>query len=144
MIYDGITCMKKSDSNDFEIYNFEAQKRWGETEAYREYKEKTESYDGARWDKLADGMNSIFAEFSLCVKSGEKPDSPQAKSLVRKLQSYITANCYKCTDEILAGLGQMYVLDERFKNNIDNQGEGTAKFVSNAIANLLNEKESVI
>lgn len=136
--------MKKSDRNDFEIYKNEVEERWGETEAYKEYTEKTESYNDERWNKLADGMNSIFAEFSLCVKSGDEPDSAEAKRLVEKLQNYITANCYKCTDEILAGLEQMYMLDERFKNNIDKQGEGTAKFVSEAITNLLNEKESVV
>ena len=32
-----------------------------------------------------------------------------------------------------AGLGQMYVMDERFKNNIDKNAEGTAEFVSKAI-----------
>lgn len=40
---------------------------------------------------------------------------------------------YHCTDDILAGLGQMYVCDERFKNNIDSHGEGTAEFVAEAI-----------
>ena len=28
----------------------------------------------------------------------------------------------------------MYVMDERFKNNIDKNGEGTAEYVSKAIA----------
>jgi len=34
----------------------------------------------------------------------------------------------------LAGLGKMYVADERFKKNIDKYGEGTAEFVADAIA----------
>ena len=33
----------------------------------------------------------------------------------------------------LAGLGKMYITDERFKKNIDKYGEGTAEFASNAI-----------
>ena len=37
-------------------------------------------------------------------------------------------------NEILAGLGKMYVADERFKKNIDKYGEGTAEFASEAIA----------
>ena len=45
-----------------------------------------------------------------------------------------TENYYTCTDEILAGLGKMYVADERFKKNIDKYGEGTAEFTANAIA----------
>ena len=33
----------------------------------------------------------------------------------------------------LAGLGKMYVADERFKKNIDKYVEGTAEFVAEAI-----------
>ena len=47
--------------------------------------------------------------------------------------NYITENYYHCTNEILAGLGQMYVADERFKNNIDKHADGTAAFISEAI-----------
>ena len=47
---------------------------------------------------------------------------------------HIAADYYACTDEILVGLGKMYVADERFKNNIDKYGEGTAEFATEAIA----------
>ena len=76
---------------------------------------------------------AIFAEFAVCKNSGESADSVEAQALVAKLQSHITANYYTCTDEILAGLGKMYVADERFKKNIDKYVEGTAEFVSDAI-----------
>ena len=36
-------------------------------------------------------------------------------------------------DQILAGLGQMYVADERFKSNIDKHADGTAAFIRDAI-----------
>ena len=76
---------------------------------------------------------AIFAEFSACKNSGMSADSDEAQALVAKLQEHITANYYTCTDEILAGLGKMYVADERFKKNIDKYGEGTAEFVADAI-----------
>ena len=60
-------------------------------------------------------------------------DSAKAQSLVEKLQSHITENYYNCTNEILSGLGKMYVCDERFKNNIDKHGKGTSRFVCDAI-----------
>ena len=49
------------------------------------------------------------------------------------MQRCITDNFYTCTNEILAGLGQMYAADVRFKTNIDKHGEGTAEFVSQCI-----------
>ena len=53
---------------------------------------------------------------------------------MKMLQSHITENYYSCTIEILAGLGKMYVADERFKNNIDKHADGTAAYISEAIA----------
>ena len=72
--------------------------------------------------------------FAKCMQGGAAPDSAQARELVNTLQNYITAHYYQCTDRILAGLGQMYVADERFKNNIDKHAPGTAAFICEAIA----------
>lgn len=38
-----------------------------------------------------------------------------------------------CTNEIFAGLGQMYTADERFAKDLDSFGAGTAAFLSTAI-----------
>ena len=83
---------------------------------------------------------AIFAEFAACKNSGMSADSVEAQALVAKPQAHITANYYTCTNEILAGLGKMYVADERFKKNIDKFGEGTAEFASEAIAVYCQEK----
>ena len=77
---------------------------------------------------------AIFAEFAMCKNNGASADSTEVQELVGKLQAHITDNYYTCTNEILSGLGKMYVADERFKNNIDKYGEGTADFVAEAIS----------
>ena len=115
-------------------YSTEVHSRWGNTDAYREHKQKTKNYSKEKWNEVNDGLISIFAEFAVCKNNGANADSAEAQALVVRLQTYITENYYTCTDEILAGLGKMYIADERFKNNIDKCGEGTAKFVSEAIA----------
>ena len=71
--------------------------------------------------------------FAACMQSGAAPDSAEAQALVRDLQAHITAHFYTCTDEILAGLGQMYTGDERFRQNLDRRAPGTAEFISRAI-----------
>ena len=114
-------------------YSKESLKRWGNTEAYREHEQKTKNYTKEKWAEANDGLMAIFAEFAACKNSGENADSDEAQALVAKLQAHITENYYTCTDEILAGLGKMYVADERFKKNIDKYGEGTAEFASDAI-----------
>ena len=115
-------------------YEAEARSRWGTTDAYREHEQKAKNYTKEKWAEINDGSMSIFAEFAACRVSGAVAASKAAQALVAKLQAYITAHYYTCTDEILAGLGKMYVADERFKKNIDKYGEGTAEFVAKAIS----------
>ncbi len=125
--------MNTFDSSKFEMYKAEAKEKWGNTTAYKEHTEKTKNYSEQKWDVLAKGIDCIMAEFAMCMKKSESPDSAEAQSLVKTLQEYITENYYLCTNEILAGLGQMYVADGRFKNNINKHAEGTAAFVCAAI-----------
>ena len=115
-------------------YENEARERWGNTPAYHEHEQKTKNYTKEDWAKANDGLMAIFAELAMCKNNGESTDSTEAQTLVAKLQAHITDNYYTCTNEILAGLGKMYVADERFKNNIDKYGEGTADFVAEAIS----------
>lgn len=117
----------------FNGYEKEAEQKWGSTDAYKEYSEKTDGYSEDKWTDVNAGLNDVFAEFSYALKRGETPECEKAQLLVRKLQSFITDNLYTCTNEILSGLGQMYVSDERFKANIDKNGIGTAEFAAEAI-----------
>jgi len=129
----GENIMGAFDNKEFETYKNEAQSRWGKTDAYREYSEKTKNYSKDKWQSLGGEMGDIFAAFSRCMEAGNPAGSEEAQALVKKLQEHITGNYYNCTKQILAGLGQMYVLDERFKSNIDQNGDGTAAFAAEAI-----------
>ena len=121
-------------------YETEARERWGATDAYRESEQKTKNYTKEKWTEANDGLMAIFAEFATLKNSGATADSVEAQALVAKLQAHITENYYTCTDEILAGLGKMYVADERFKKNIDKHGDGTAEFVSEGIRIYVEKK----
>ena len=121
-------------------YETEARSRWGNTDAYREYEQKTKNYTKEKWAEANDGMMAIFAEFATAKANGVRPDSIEAQAIVAKLQAHITANYYTCTDEILAGLAKMYVADERFKKNINKYGEGTAEFAAEGIRIYVEKK----
>ena len=122
------------------IYSNEACERWDNTDAYREHEQKTKNYTKEKWAEANDGLMAIFSELAVCKQNGTEADSDEAQALVAKLQAHITANYYTCTDEILAGLGTMYVADERFKKNIDKCGEGTAKFAAEGIRIYVEKK----
>lgn len=134
---EGETDMSFDQFDDSEIKNTrqqyarEAKQRWGNTDAYAQYEEKTESYDDPQWKLLKGEGEAILRRF------GENrhldPASEEAQGLVKDWQAYITANFYDCTKVILACLAEMYVGDERFTQNIDRFGEGTALFMATAI-----------
>ena len=130
----GEIVMTSFDNSEFEQYKAEAKEKWGKTDAYKEHEEKTRDYSKQKWNDVTAGMDHIMREFARLMGEDERPDSTEAQNLVKMLQNYITENYYFCTKEILAGLGQMYVADERFRNNIDKHADGTAAFISKAIA----------
>ncbi len=115
------------DKTEIKKYADEAKQKWGCTDAYKEYIQM--HYDSA--DKT-DKLMQIFAEIGKIKHLS--PYCEEAQNLIKKLQNFITENYYTCTDEILKGLGQMYISDERFKKSIDNAGgAGTAEFTAKAI-----------
>ena len=115
--------------------NFEKEVKecWGNTKAYSEFESKTKDYSKERFADINSGLENIFREFAVLMQRGAEPSADEAQALVKKLQDYITENYYTCTDEILVGLGQMYISDERFKSNIDKYATGTAEYESSAI-----------
>lgn len=128
--YDQIGLLKPSRITEagYRLYDRE---RWGGTAAYQEERKKTADYDGDKWNAVnAEGaaLMRTFAEHR-----SEAPESVAVQVLVRQWQDYITRNFYRCTDEILAGLGTMYGKDKRFSENIDKNGVGTAAFMAKAV-----------
>ena len=116
------------DKNEMEQYKEEVKAKWGETEAYHEYARKRDCDYG----EIANRLMLLFAEIG--TLRDLPPCDGKVQEKIRVLQRFITKNYYNCTNEILSGLGKMYVCDERFKKNIDKAGgEGTAEFVFEAI-----------
>lgn len=113
-------------------YATEVKERWGKTAAYAQSKEKTSNYDSDKWQMISGESQDILKAFA--HNRDNDPESEIAQALVKGWQDYITAHFYDCTKEILSCLGLMYVSDERFKENIDKNGEGTARFMAKAIA----------
>ena len=120
------------DTSKIDEYAAQAKASWGTTPAYREYEEKSRGRTKEETLDINKGLISIFAEFG-AVRNTD-PASGEVRSLVKKLQDYISEHYYTCTKEILGGLGKMYAAGGGFTKNIDSYGgEGTAEFVHQAI-----------
>ena len=130
----GVTLMDFSpfDRSELEEYAAQAKAKWGKTDAYKEFEQKTAGQTTAQMQSTGNALMDIFAEFGAIRYTS--PSSGEAQALVAKLQGFITQHYYTCTKEILRGLGRMYVAGDSMTENIDNAGgEGTAEFAHQAI-----------
>jgi DNA-binding transcriptional MerR regulator len=115
-----------------EEYTAEAKARWGETPEYRESTTRENARSGEQRVRMRADERAFFTAFA--ALRGAKTSDARVQALVKRWQAHITQHYYTCTDEILAVLGQMYITDTRFRQNIDRYGEGTALLMSKAIA----------
>lgn len=118
-------------SDEINKYKEEVKDKYGKTDAYREYKNKTFNYKKGDWNNLNKEMLDIFKRIS--DKMDLDPGSNEVQELVEEWRNYISKNLYNCSKQIFKSLGEMYVCNERFKNNIDKIKYGLAQFLSDAI-----------
>ena len=121
------------DRSVIEDYTKRAKEQWGDTPEYREFAEKNASGSEEDSAKMTAEFMQIFAEFGAMR---DKPaDDGEVQAQVSKLKGFITEHFYKCSDEMLYSLGQMYSASEEFRENIDRAGgEGTAEYVTRAVS----------
>lgn len=120
------------DKSEIEQYKQEARERWGSTEAYQEYVHKqlrlTPEESRRQGEEVIDFLKAVGTLRHL------PPERAEVQQKIKELQELFTKNFYNCTNQILSALGEMYMDNNRFRENIDNEcGEGTAKFLRDAI-----------
>jgi len=114
----------------------EAERRWGETDAYRESQRRVSTYGKDDWLDIKAEGEAVNAAFVAALDAGLPPDSPEAASAARAHREHISSRFYDVSDEMHQGLGQMYVADERFRATYDDRRPGLAQYVSDAILAL--------
>ena len=128
------------DKKKLEEYAQQARTTWGATAEYKEFEKKNSGKTLAQMKETGNGLMALLAEFGP-LKEGA-PSAPQAQTLTRRVQEYITENYYTCTNKIFAQLGKMYGSGGEFTENIDKiGGHGTAAFASEAIRIYCDGKE---
>lgn len=114
-----------------EMYKEETEKRYGDSDAYKESQQKTSKYSKNDWERIMVEASTIYEELAKLMD--KDPSDDRVQELVEKWRNHITSNFYNCTVEIFRGLALMYVADERFTKNIDKYSEGLAQFLSDAM-----------
>nr|WP_216667818.1 MerR family transcriptional regulator [Sporosarcina jiandibaonis] len=107
-------------------YEQEARDRWGD-KAVDESKKKVAQFG----PEVQEEMNRIY--FNLAELRHTDPKSEKAQVAIKDWFDMLNNNFGTYSLEAFAGLGEMYVADERFTKNIDQFGEGLAEFMRDAM-----------
>ena len=110
----------------------EAERRWGETEAYKESNRRVSRYTKKDWQSLKAEEAEIRTRLATALDSGLAPDSEEAMIAVEDHRQHISRWFYECGYEMHRGLTDMYVSDERFRSHYDVQAPGLAAFIREA------------
>lgn len=129
--------MKEIDEHK-QKYTEEVKQRWGNTDAYKESNSKTSKYNKDDWQRISNEQSLIYKKFVDNMDKGFADSKVQ--EAVQEWKNNLSKNFYNCTDEILKGLGDMYVNDERFTKNIDKHKEGLSVFLRDAFHYYCNNK----
>lgn len=123
---------KNWDPKKIDEYGTQAETLYGKTDAWQEYKQKTNNRSKAQEQALGEGIMELFTKLGSMKELS--PDSPEVQAWVKELQNYITEHFYTCTPQILRGLGEMYAGGGSMTENIDAAGgTGTGAFALEAI-----------
>ena len=129
---------KPFDTSKIDEYAKQAKASWGATTAWQEYEHKSACRSKEEEGMLGQEMMALFEPFGRMAAEGTDPASPEATAQAKRIQDFITAHYYTCTDEIFAQLGRAYGSGGDFTRNIDAAaGEGAAAFAMHAVEALL-------
>ena len=120
------------DPKKIDEYQAQAETLYGKSEAWQEYTQKAKSRTKEQNKNINDKVMDFFVELGRIKHLS--PDSMEAQTWMKELQTFFTENFYTCTPQILKGLGEMYAGGGSMTENIDAAGgKGTGAFALEAI-----------
>jgi MerR family transcriptional regulator, thiopeptide resistance regulator len=114
-------------------YADEARERWGDTDAYRQSQQRTQSYGKADWEQVQAEQTAVTQRLAAAMAAGLPADSAEAMDAAEEHRQHISRRFYDCGYDIHRGLAQMYVADERFTRHYEDVAPGLARYVHDAI-----------
>lgn len=112
-------------------YEDEARARWGD-KAVDQSNAHIATLGKEGQKVLGEKMNALFR--SLAEVREENPESSRAQQAISEMYGIFNSNIgHHYTPEAFEGLGQMYITDSRFTENIDQFGDGLAQFLAEAM-----------
>ena len=114
----------------FNQFEEEARLRWG-NQSIDEINAKLKKMSKDEQNDLSDRWDKIFNKLACLLDQSH--ESQEVQATIKEWYDFLNTNFCKYSLDAFYGLGQLYINDKRFTKNIDQYGEGLAKFMSEAM-----------
>ena len=111
----------------------EVEKRWGDTDSYRESQRRAASYTKEDWVRIAAESEAVTHQMLSAMAAGLPATSPEAMDAAEAHRRQIDSSFYPCGLEMHRALGEMYLVDARFTATYEGMASGMAQYVHDAI-----------
>ncbi len=115
-----------------EEYQDEAERRWGDTTAWRQSQERTARFTKEDWARVKQETEAFEAAVGAAVRDGVPADGDRAAELAERHRASIEV-FYDCDHAFQVCLGQMYLSDPRFSEHYEEIAPGAAQWLHDAI-----------
>lgn len=125
--------LKELFGDGFQDSQAEAQERWGDTDAWKQSRQRTQGYTKADWAEVRAETDALHAAFVAAMDAGEPPTSEAAMAAAEQHRLHIDRRFYDCPPGVHKGLADLYVSDPRFTATYDELRPGMSHYVRDAI-----------
>lgn len=117
---------------DHQKYQQEAVEKYGQ-----EVMDQALERQKGREDEVASAFNKVFQALAQNLQAGLPITASENQEEVAKLFQAIRTYGFDCSMEVFGHIGQGYVYNPEFKENIDKFGQGTAQYTSDVITHYV-------
>ncbi|MGH2873600.1 MAG: MerR family transcriptional regulator [Solirubrobacteraceae bacterium] len=114
-------------------YQQEAERRWGQTDAFKESARRAAAYTKQDWVAIKAEADGSTAGFAAAMRAGEPADGERAMELAEAHRRHICRWFHECGHRAHRGLAELYVSDPRYAKTYDEIDPGLAHYVHDAI-----------
>lgn len=111
----------------------EAERRWGQTDAWKQSAARAARYTAEDWNTLRAEAAATVNAYADAMEEDCPPDGPQACAAAEFHREHITRWFYDLDHEMHRRLGELYISDPRFTEHYDRVLPGLARYVRDAI-----------
>ncbi len=114
-------------------YAAEAEQRWGDSDAWKQSRQRTSRYSKEDWLEVRTEMEAVGSAFVEAKRAGLPADSAEAMDAAEAHRRHIEGRFYDLDHAFHRSLADGYVSDPRFTKTYDDQEPGLAQYVRDAI-----------